>query len=650
MHFRIIPPLAALLAGSFSHGALAQGGVHMPDEVSMTLPAPDLSIVVTGAPQQRSTLPVSVARIRVSDLDRLQNPVVADALATLAGVNVSRNGPVGGFTAVRIRGADAAQTLVVIDGIRVSDPTSPGGGFDFGSLLAGGIARIDVLRGSNSVVWGSDAMGGVVWIETGGPSRLTAEVGSLDTARIDGQYSLTAGPLNFFAAGGYYRTDGFSAARVGSEADGFRQYRGQARVALNLAANLEASANYIHADSRLDLDGFAPPAYGFGDTAEYQTAEENYASAQLAHQLGRFRHRLSFAIADINRDTFNPDAGTQPSFTARGRTEQLGWQGQWGEAGDTARIVVGAERLWSRSRTGDPYSVDQGSSATTGLYATASLRPARAMQVGVGARYDHHRHFGGDSSLSANALVDLTSALSLRGGYAEGYKAPTLFQLSPTASGFGNPALQPEQSRAYDIGLVYRRSEREVDGPPTGLRIEASLYRRDSRNLIDFVSCTGPAAPPICGSGMRPFGTYANVDRARAQGAELELTLWPAAGWQLAGSYSYTSTRDHSPGAATMGNRLARRPLHSATLALDYSGARFGIGGEIRIAGDQFDDAANLTRLDGYALANLRAHVDLTHRIELFGRLDNLFASEAQQVAGYGSPGRTVSLGIRAGI
>ncbi|MEK6541543.1 MAG: TonB-dependent receptor plug domain-containing protein, partial [Pseudomonadota bacterium] len=292
-------------------------------------------IIVIGAPQLTWTLfPLPVAVLNGNDLTRLQTPVISDALTLAPSVTVTRNGPVGSFTGVRIRGADASQTVVVIDGVRVGDPTSPGGGFDFGSLLNNGIECIEIQRNSNSVTWGSDAIGGVVLVETTAPNdmqinRFLGEVGSHGTKRASAQVGGQFGALGVVAGAGWYDSDGISSARVGTEADGFRQYAAHGRVTLDLGKSVRLSTALLYADGRLNLDGFGPPTYSvFGDTAEFQKTHEIYASGRIEHDLSsNFTHRLSVALADINRDSFDPANGTAPSFSARGRTTRTAWQG-----------------------------------------------------------------------------------------------------------------------------------------------------------------------------------------------------------------------------------------------------------------------------------------------------------------------------------
>jgi vitamin B12 transporter len=168
-----------------------------------------------------------------------------------------------------------------------------------------------------------------------------------------------------------------------------------------------------------------------------------------------------------------------------------------------------------------------------------------------------------------------------------------------------------------------------------------TLYRRDSRELIDFVSCFG-VTTGICTD--RPFGTYDNVGRARAQGVEAELGLAPTGRLRTTVAYSYLDATDRASG-----NELARRPRHALTASLDWAAPLgLALGADVRLVGDSFDDAGNLVPLDGYVLTDLRASLPLGQRFELFGRIENLFDARYTEVAGYGTRGRAAFVGARA--
>ncbi|RZM19139.1 MAG: TonB-dependent receptor, partial [Sphingomonas sp.] len=303
---------------------------------AQTLPDDDSDVVVTASrvEQAADEIGQAVTVITRDEIERRQTMVVSDLLATTPGVTVTRNGGLGGFTGVRIRGAEAEQTLVVIDGIRVNDPSSPGGGFDFANLLSSSVERIEVLRGPNSVPWGSQAIGGVVNIITaqareGVQARASAEYGYADTAFANAAISGAKNGLSGSLSGGYLRTDGISAAANGSERDGYRQYGASGRIGYEVTPGIGIDLRGYAADSRADLDGFPAPAFTLADTADYSKTQElyGYAGVHANTADGRFNNRVAFTIADVNRDNFESAFGAEPSFIGRGRTERYEYQG-----------------------------------------------------------------------------------------------------------------------------------------------------------------------------------------------------------------------------------------------------------------------------------------------------------------------------------
>jgi len=600
---------------------------------------PDI-VVSAGAPQYANQIGQAFTVITRDEIERRQTVSISDLLATTPGVTVSRNGGVGTVTALRIRGAEGEQTLTIIDGVRVNDPSSPGGAFDFGNLLAGSIERIEVLRGPNSVPWGSQAIGGVVNITTTAPTRglqgrASAEYGSHNSLFATAGVSGGSGPVTAALTGGYLRTDGISAAANGTEPDGYKQYgaTGSVGIAFTDEIGLDLRAYYAH--SRVDLDGFPPPNYSLGDDAEYSIAQEIYGYAGLHANVldGRFRNRLAFTIADINRDNYDPAYGLAPSFFGRGRSERYEYQGDF-KLVDQLRLVAGAEHEDSSYYDGSPTH----KSGITSFYGEAIVTPIRELTVTGGVRHDQNRDFGGHASFGANAALALDEGTTLRASYAEGFKAPTLYQ---RFSDYGTRRLQPETARSYDLGI----EQKLLDGRAIA---GVTWFHRDTTNQIDFRSCD-PAdvtnASSIC--FHRPYGTYDNIARTRAQGVEFELTLRPIDALTFTGNFSYIDSVNRSPGA-NFGKDLARRPKETVSVSADYR-LPFGlsVGGTLSHVGDSFDNAANTTRLDGYVLGGLRAEMPIGDHFVLYGRVDNLFDEKYQTVAGYGTYGRTAYGGIR---
>lgn len=606
--------------------------------------APD-TIVVTAnrTAQPLSRVGQSISVIDANDLATRQTETIADVLRTVPGVTISRYGGIGSLTSVFIRGAESDQTVALIDGIKLNDPSAPGGGFDFGNLLVGNIARIEVLRGAQSVLWGSQAIGGVVNVITVPPSdtphaNARAEYGYRNTAQFVGNISGKAGPLSASAGAGYLRTDGisaFSEARGGRERDGYRNYGANANLnlALSDAVSLDLRGWYSH--GHVGVDGYVPPDYRFGDTRETAITREvvGYAGLNAALFDGRFHNRLGYAITDTRRRNYNVPVET---FAGDGRNERIEYQGVV-DLADGWQATFGAERETTHYTTASPYGpTTSGRVSIDSGYGQLVATPFAGLTATGGVRYDHHSRFGGNTSLSASGVyTPNASATTIRASYSEGFKAPSLFQLQ---SEYGNQLLRPERSRGWDAGITQR-----LVGDT--LEASATYFRRDSRDLINYVYCS----PPLTGiCTNRKDGTYDNVARTRAQGIELTLRLQPVKAFTVQANYTYLKAEDRSPDSPNLGRQLARRPQHSASVLVDYRWM-FGLetGATLTHVGASFDDAGNSQRLPGYVLADLRAAMQIGHHVELTARLENLLNERYETAYQFGSPGRAGYVGAR---
>ncbi|WP_198152697.1 TonB-dependent receptor plug domain-containing protein [Tsuneonella dongtanensis] len=612
-----------------------------------TIAETEIRVVASGLPASDADDPYPVDVIGDRELRSVQGPDLTRALRRMPGVTITRNGSVGGFTGVRVRGAGAEQLLVLIDGVKVNDVSSPGGGFDFGNLMAEEVGKVELLRGSHSVVWGSDAIAGVMNLSTrtangvaasaeyGGPRQVSTQA----LAGVDGRL------VEASVSGGWVRSRGISSAAIGTERDGFEQWHVSGRARAFLADGLSAVASGRYADGSLDLDGFPPPTFFvFDDTNERQDTRERSGRAGLEYKGDRLMLSAGVVRSANDRDLVDEDTGPAPYYETTGRLTRAELFGRYRLAGrfENVRIDFGADREWSRFTADGAFSADRGSAHTASGHAMLTYDRNGGVILGVGARYDDHNRFGGEWTLGANGAVELADGLDLRASYGEGFKAPTLFQL---LSDFGNPALSPERSKSYDVGLTYSDN---------AFSAALSLFRRDSRDLIDFVSCFGVTGG-ICTN--RPFGTYDNVGRARAEGFEVELGAEPVRGLGFGAAYSYAKSRDRDAGTD-----LARRPRHALTLTGDWDTdplhhRGLKLGADLRLVGDSFDDAGNFTRIDGHALVDLRASkvlfaLDMRQQydVELFGRVENLFDARYTEVAGYGTQGRAAYVGVRVGM
>ncbi|QOV94717.1 TonB-dependent siderophore receptor [Novosphingobium sp. ES2-1] len=602
------------------------------------------TIIVSANRTQQSTSEVaqSVTVITLDDIATRQSAGVADLLRSVPGITVTSNGGLGTTTSVNIRGAESDQTVALFDGVKLNDPSTPGGGFNFGNLLTGNIERIEVVRGSQSVLWGSQAIGGVVNIVTRAPTEklalnLASEYGWRDTARVVGNISGKFGPVSANVGAGYLRTDGFSTfneTRGGTERDGYRNIGANAKFNIALSDAVSVDLRGWYSDGKVGIDGFPPPTYSFGDTPEFARTKEliGYAGLNAALFDGRFRNRIAYTLTDTRRRNVDLTGGIEfETFNAKGRNERFEYQGNF-DITDAASATFGAETEKASFRTssyGGPFAI--ASARINSFYGQLSAKPVAGLTLSAGLRHDDHDTFGGKTTFSTSALFTPNEGNTvLRASYGEGFKTPSLYQLF---SDYGNKLLRPESSRSWDAGIT----QKLLDGR---IEVGATWFHRDTRNLINFISCRLPLTG-IC-SG-RPNGTYDNVAKARAQGLEFTLALKPVDALRVQANYGYVDAIN-----AMTGLDLARRPRHSVNVSADYDWA-FGLktGATITHVGASFDNAANTRKLDGYALVDLRAAFPVTHNIELYGRIENLFNEQYETSLRYGTPRRAAYAGVR---
>lgn len=572
-------------------------------------------VTATGNAQAIGQTGQSVSVIGADEIASIQGADITRVLERLPSVAFTRNGPLGSSTSMFVRGANSEQLLVLVDGVRMADVAAPSGGFDFGTLLPGGIGRIELLRGSNSVVWGSDAIGGVLALTTRREEGLRAAVEYGANESIDASADAGLKGDRYFLGidGGYSRSDGISAYAPGSEADGFRQWRIGGRGQFNLTDGLALVASARHADSRIEYDGFPPPTYSFADTPEYQTTRQSSGRAGIEYDAGSLSLRSGVALSSTKRAYFDPTFGSAPSFETDGRSVRADLAGK-AELGAGFTLNFGGDSEWTRfSTTFDPR---QKARLTSGhaLLGWAN----EVLSLAAGARIDDHSRFGSHWTFGANGAVQLGDDWRIKASYGEGFKAPTLYQLY----GFGgNLNLQPEESRSYEAGV-------ELGNRNAALHFAATVFQRDATNQIDYVWPAG----------------YFNTRRTRATGIELEGGARVDENLVLRAAYAHIKSTNR-----ITGKDLARRPRDLLTLSADWTTPleRLTLGADLRLAGDSFDDAGNFTALDGYGLVTLRAALPIGEKFELFGRIENLTDESYQTAAGYGTYGRSAYAGVR---
>ncbi len=641
---------------SVSLAVLAAAFPAFAEEISTTHAVADAgdSIIVTAtrAPLTLDEVPASITALDKAAIDRSQDIGVTELLLRTPAISISRNGGYGTSTSLRIRGAESDHSVVVIDGVKLNDPSSTGGGFNFANLLVGDIDRIEVLRGPQSILWGSQAIGGVVNIVTASPDKaiegsFDIEAGSRQTVSARAAVGGKTGPLSWRIGGQRFTTDGISShakAFGGVERDGYRNTNVSGRAELALADNVSVEVRGTYASGRVEFDGFNI------DSNDYGLNKELVAYAGLNVDLvgGRFRNRFAYAHTDTNRDNFNPDRARPRSFEADGQNKRWEYQGGF-DLNDRVTAIFGVENERSDFRSRSPSAslavplpvFARGAAEITSAYGQLSVEAIDGLTLNGGVRYDDHDRFGGQTLFAAGGVWRLPTGTILRASYGEGFKAPSLFQLF---SEFGNAALDPEAAKGWEAGI-----EQQLFG--RALTVGATWFDRRTTNQIIFNSCSGTSTNPLCfapgNPAQRRSGFYSNVSRAEAHGIEAAAAL-TLGGLTIDGNYSWVVAEDRSPGAVNFGKWLPRRPRDTANASVSYD-FDFGLGldAAVRWSGKSFDNANNATRLDDYMLVDLRAEIVLSDAVKLFARAENVFDEQYMTAFRYGSLGRSIYAGIR---
>jgi vitamin B12 transporter len=628
-------PLIAALSASAAHAEAAEAD----------------TIVVTAfrAPVAQEDNANSVTVLDAEQLAKAQPIAVSDILLRTPGVSMSRNGGYGGATSLRIRGADAGETVMVIDGMRLSDPSSTAGGYSFSNLMLDDIERIEILRGPQSILWGSDAIGGVVNVTTRKPVKpfegsFAAEGGSNQTVSVRAGLGGTSQAVDWRLAGSTFTTDGISARSNGTEPDGYTRHSGSGTVTVRLAPGVSLDLRGYWSHSRNDFDGSSGDSAAYGLTAEWS----GYAGLNFALLDGRLVNRVAVLQAETDRENYDPARRIrQINFDAHGRVRRFEYQGTY-RASDKLQLVFGAERDEQRMTSASPsnslapYTLLPNAADTNSVYGQVRFSPLIGLTFNAGARYDHQSRFGGNSVVSAGAAYTPDGgATILRASFDEGYKAPSLYQMF---SAYGVADLRPEKAKGWEVGVEH--------GFGKVLRLSAAWFHRDTENLIDFAYCpTSGAQPAVCfipGTTTTRFGYYANIANSQARG--LELTATVRLGMLFAeGNHSWIKAEDRSAGSAFFGRQLARVPRHLANLEAGVelsSGLRGSVAA--RYAGPTFNSASSTAVLGSYWLVDLRAQWKVAERLTLQARVENLADKRYETATGYSALGRTIYVGVRS--
>ncbi len=602
---------------------------------------PPIVVTATRAETPSREVASDVSVVTGEEIERRRYGQAIDAVRHLPGVTVAQGGAFGGVASIFLRGSPSEHTLVLIDGMEVNDPASPSGAYDFAHMGIEDVERIEVLKGPQSPLYGSAAMGGVVQVFTRSPSAtprgsVTFEGGAFGTWRGAASATGTAGPLRYAATASHRATDGISAAagRFGNEErDGDRTTSLSGTIDWSTAGVLDLSLGIRGVRSATDLDQDGRE----GDDPNFETDQEE-ASARLRARLPageRWEHSLVFDVARHDRETIDLPDPVRPETRFESDFQGRRWSAEWIARGAVGpgSLTGGLEWEEQRAETGfsgaGPFGEFEGAlpeatARTAGAFLQHQAGFGDRLFVTAGGRVDDHTEFG--TALTwrlAPTLLMPATGTRLRATVGTGFKAPSLSQLFDPQ--FGNADLDPEQSFGWDAGV----EQDLVDGR---VRLGATLFGTGFEDLVAFDE-----------------GGFRNVRSARTGGIEATFSAWPTDRVRMTASYTFTDAEDED-----VDEPLLRRPRHAAHL--DVS-ARLTGGGDATLGArwvgerDDLDFSAfpaERVALDEYLLVRAAASWPVGSSLRVFGRVENLLDETYEEVLNFGTPGRAAYVGVKA--
>lgn len=625
------------------------------------------SVIVTAT---KTEVPIkqvaaSVTVITEEEIKARQVSQVSDLLQDVPGLSVRRQSSRGSVTTVFPRGGNSNFNLVLIDGVKVNDA---GGFYDFGDLSTENIERIEIVRGPHSALYGSDAMGSVIQIFTKrgkGTPRVDVSFGGGNLKTFEETFNLSGGvgQLDYSLGVGRSDTDGHLPIN-----NHFGETTVSSRVGFTLKKAIDLSLAVRYTDSDLNFptdfngdqfDGRRFPLDPNQSSDRQRLVVSGKASHLLTPWLGHVLqlgwYRRNFALDD----DFDPGINDFP-FQSKSEERRFSLDYSWNL---TAPTVLEVSSLLTAGFAFEREEFDQKADSSTfnpphrdnrAGYLQGQFDWKKQLFLTTGFRVDGNSTFGTEITPRVSAAWILPYVgTKLRGGYGEGIKEPSFIENFGDGSRFviGNPKLRPERTRSWEVGLDQPLFQGLAD-------VSVTYFHNRFTDLIAFIFSPTPGCP----------ASFCNVQRARAEGIELAATIRPGYGLTISGGYTFLDTDVLNDGgidsvALREGKGLLRRPKHAGTLSIDHVWDRLHTSLTTTFVGDRpdiFTDPATFeTRrvtAEGYMTVDLAGSYlllkDTRHlrELALFGRIQNLFDREYQQVAGFSMPGITWLFGLKGSL
>jgi vitamin B12 transporter len=574
-------------------------------------------------PMDASKVGSSVEIITQKDIESRGQTFVKDYLATLPGVNFYQSGPPGTQASIFIRGASSRYVKVLVDGMDISDPSAPQTAVSFEHLLVGDVSRIEVLKGSQSTLYGGDAVGGVITIET----KAAQKPGFFQQGNIEGgQYNTVNGAYTagYAAANGSnisatiqgVGTDGFSAYAYGREDDGYRNltFSGRGEYFLTPSWKVFFAARAL--DAKYSYDGYPPPDYVFGDSLDNGTTTQQAGRVGTEFSLlnGAFQNTLAIQGMNVKRETFNDKTrgGWYDGDRIKGE-----YKGVF-KFNDSLSLLAGAD--WERTGASTNSNTHRETMDLNGYYAQLMMEPIHGLFLTGGGRIDDHSTFGTfDTYRITGAYLVPGTETKIHSSVGTGFRAPSLYELYDPY--YGSTALQPETSFGWDAGVEQGFNQGRY-------KFDVTYFELDTDNLINW----------------GPTGYYNIPGVVHRNGIEISGTAVLSNWLSLTGGYTYTDATD------AKGARLLRVPRHSFSAGINIVPMdKVALNVTAQYVADVVDDsfdARGIVALNDYVLIGAKASYEFSPGWKAYVRGENLLNENYQTVLDYGTPGASVYGGL----
>lgn len=577
-------------------------------------------IVITSSriPTPRRQIGTSVSILDEFDLQAHGNLSLVDILRQAPAIGSNSNGGTGKTTTLRVRGEEGFRTLTILDGMRLQDPSAPQIATSFEHILSSGLSRVEILRGPQGLAYGADA-GGVINISTrnsdqGFFANADAQVGKFGTQQIGLNLGGGNESVDYYFSATDFESDGYNTRTsdtVLRDDDGYENTSLHGRIGFALSDDIRIDLTHRDVDAASEHDGC------FAGTTVHDCVNTNDLGAsriELSYEGDEFNHSFAYNNTDTERTIY---ALGSPSFSTDGELERWEYVG-------SATALAGFDLVWGADQE---EALNQGIGRdNTGVFVEFLSDFSEQFFITAGLRHDDNDDFGSNTShrLSGAYLIELADGqtLKLKSAFGSGFRAPSPYEISYNNGPFAYPpaagvALLQEESEGWEFGVEYFSGS---------LYLEAVYFDQDVENAIEFDLAT--------------FSGYLqDIGTSSSKGVELIAEIPLSNGLQLQGNYTYNDTERPN------GTQRLRRPENLLNVGILYSGLnnRLNINGFYRSQANAVDAGG---AIEDFNVVDLTASYQLSETLRLYGRVENLFDEDYQEVLGFNTAGRAAYVGI----